>query len=90
MVVCLNGSRIERHNHIINFPIPIPSHIITIHTKTNATFDCIIMSILDLGLDWEERLPPAEVTVLVISASVLLFARTPFVDDWLKIKYNIH
>ena len=35
--------------------MPIPSHITRIQTSTNATLDCMIISIFDL--DWNECLP---------------------------------
>ena len=44
-------------DHIMNLPIPIPSHITRIQTSTNATLDCMIISIFDF--DWNECLPPA-------------------------------
>ena len=70
-------------DHIMNLPIPIPSHITRIQTSTNATLDCMIISIFDL--DWNECLPPANVFFeLVVSFSPNPVAVTPFEGDLLK------
>ena len=59
--------------YITNFPIPIPIHITTIETNTNATLDCITISNFDLGLDWNERFPTVDVPESDACVSILPF-----------------
>ena len=75
---------IKQLYHIINFPIPIPSHITTIHTNTNATLDSIIISIFDLDPNWNERLLPEELLDPDMSLSAVPFDFTPLLEDLLK------
>ena len=64
--------------------MPIPSHITRIQTSTNATLDCMIISIFDL--DWNECRPPALNVFfeLVVSLSPNPVAVTPLEGDLLK------
>ena len=71
-------------DHIMNLPMPIPSHITRIQTSTNATLDCMIISIFDF--DWNECLPPALNVFfeLVVSLSPNPVAVTPLEGALLK------
>ena len=71
-------------DHIMNLPMPIPSHITRIQTSTNATLDCIIISIFDL--DWNECLPANGFFELVVSLSANPAAVAPLGDLLKKAK----
>ena len=68
----------------MNFPIPIPSHITTIHTNTNAIFDSMIISIFDLDPNWNDRLLPEELLEVDKSFSVAPFDLRPLLVELLK------
>ena len=71
---------------MINFPIPIPSHITTIQTNTKAILDSMIISIFDFDPNWNERLLPEELLDVELSASAFPLDFIPLLEFLLKRK----